>query len=520
LTPPATGSFWERNKERLLTIAVLFLLVYSVIRNILKAAIRPFWFDELCTWILARQPNISALWRALTRAADGNPPPFYLLESLFAKLIPSDHIAYRMPSILAFCLMEWCLFLWLKRRHDRLIAFVAILLPFMTTLYITYSVEARPYCLMAACLALALVAYQRVPALPWVFFLGFSLFAAQAFHFYSIFMMSPFFAAEAVYCLKTKNIRWPVWGALFAGVLPLIAFWKELSSIKSYYSQHFWIHPTFLGMLRIYGWIFGIPQGSPSTFSWPLAAGLLLTAIVLVVSALFLIRALRANPNQTPFFHERVLIAGYLLLPVTVFFAVKLSNGGLTDRYFLPVTLGLVLAAAAGLSYLSGKTVLLLGALLCLTIAIQESVFWISYYGDYQLGFIQPNSEEQLVARADHPKLPVVIADGHDYLELDHYATAQWKQRLVFLSDPAAAAAFGRPDTTERELLVLRDFTSLRVFDYDKFKPSRSEFLVYSHPTSQNDPDWFVLWLMSDGWTLQRLANDGHNSVYLATPAR
>ncbi len=518
--PASTESFWQHNKDRLITSALLFLLSYSLVRGILKAFNRRFWYDELCTWILAHQPNIATLWHALTRAADGHPPPYYLLEKFFSQLIPNDHIAFRLPSILAFCLMEWCLFVWLKKRHNSRIAIIAILLPFMTPLYLTYTVEARPYCIVAACLSLALVAYQRLPAARWAFLLGLSLFAAQSFHFYSIFMMSPFFAAEAVYSFKTRIFRWSVWAALSAGSLPLFVFWRELASVKSYYSPHFWIHPTFFGVLRIYGWIFGIPQGSLSTPSWLIAAALLLTAIVLVVSALFLLRALRASPNQLPFFHERVVIAGFLLLPITMFLATKITNGGLTDRYLLPVTLGLVLAAAAGLSLASRRVSLLLGAALCLAIAIQESGFWLSFYSDYQLGFAQPNSAQPLVAKADHSNLPVVIADGHDYLELDHYAVGSWKQRLMYLSDPDAAAALGRPDSTERELLVLRDFTPLRVFEYKKYRSTRSEVLVYSHPTSQNDPDWFVLWLMSDGWTLQRLATDGHDSVYLARPAR
>jgi hypothetical protein len=516
----ATASFWDRHNKSICNSAVLLLLFYSVVRSILKAAIRPFWFDELCTWILARQPNIATLWHALTRAADGHPPAFYLLEKLSSKIVSNDHVAFRLPSIMAFCLMEWCLFVCLKKRYPLRIACIAVLLPFLTPLYLTYSVEARPYCIVAACLSLALVAYQRIPELTWMFVLGLSLFAAESFHFYSILMMSPFFAAETVYLFKTKVFRWPVWGAFFAGIVPLLAFWRELSSIKAYYSQHFWIHPSFYGVLRIYGWLFGIAQGSPNSFSWPMVAGLFLTAVFLIVSALFLIRALRAEPNKSPFFHEQVLVAGFLLLPITVFLAIKLTNGGLTDRYLLPVTLGLVLAAAAGLSLANRSTALLLGAALCLCIAIQESGFWLGFYGDYQLGFAQPVSALQLVARAGYPDLPVVIADGHDYLELEHYSNASWKQRILYLSNPDAAAAFGRPDSTERELLVLRDFTPLRVFEYERFKSSWPELLVYSHPTSQNDPDWFVLWLMSDGWTLQRVAYDGHNSVYLAKFAR
>jgi hypothetical protein len=508
-------SFWQRNKERLLTGTILLLLVYSVIRNSLKAAIRPFWFDELCTWIVARQPNLSALWRSLIRAADGQPPPYYLLERLFDKLISNDEVAFRLPSILAFCLMEWFLFVWLRKRHDSLIAFIAVLLPFLTLLYGKYAVEARPYCIVAACLAAALLAYQRAPAVRWMMIFGVSLVAAQAFHFYSVFMMFPFVAAESIYYLKTKRFRWPVWTAFLAGILPLLVFWPILSSVKAYYSAHVWTHPTLLGMLRTYGWILDIPQGLPTNFSWSLVAGLVLTCAILIACAFLILQAFRADPISQPFFHENLLISGFLLLPLLLFSAIKLTHGALTSRYLLPVTLGMVLLAARGLAYLSRKSLLLVGGLLCISIAMQETAFWLSYYGSYQLGFARQNPAEELVRQAGHPELPVAISEGHDYLELDHYAAPEWRSRLTYVADPESAVIHGKSDSTELDLLVLRDFAPLRVVEYEKFKASCPEFLLYSNPTWENNPDWFVLWLVADGWSTQRVATNGYASVYL-----
>ena len=513
MTPIATPSFWDRHNKSIFNSAVLFLLFYSAVRSILKAAIRPFWFDELLTWIVARQPNLSSLWRSLAQAADGQPPPYYVLERIFSKLASNDQIAFRLPSILAFCLMEWSLFVWLKKRHDISIAFVGTLIPLMTTLYFSYTVEARPYCLLAACLSVALVAYQRVPSLPWIFLLAISIFASQSFHYYALFVVSPLFAAEAVFFLKTSSLRWPVWIALFAGVSPVLVFWPILSNFKAYYSGHYWSHPDFLASLRSYGWLFGLAQGSASVFSGPLLVGLFLTTTVFICSAFFLLQAFRANPQVSPFFHEQVAIAGILLLPIVLYCAAKLSGGGFTPRYLLPVVVGIVLAAGRGLSHLSHKTLLLVGALLILAIAVQESAFWFSYYGDFQLGFARPKPVEQLVSRAGHADLPVIISDGHDYLEANHYATPEWKHRLIFVADPAAAVLYGRPDTTEKELIVLRDFTALHVFRADELKPSL--FLLYSHPTSENNPDWWVLRLVADGYSLKNLATDGQSTVYL-----
>jgi len=518
LTPSATDSFWGKNKEGLLTGAVLFLLVYSVIRNILMAAVRPFWFDELCTWIVARQPKVASIWHALKRAADSQPPPYYILERLFDKLIANDHIAFRMPSILAFCLMEWCLFSLVKRRHNASVAFVASLPPFVTVLYSTYAVEARPYCLVVAFLAAALVAYQRLPSRIWTVLLGLSLAAAACSHYYAVFMTVLFLAVEAVHNLKTKSFRWPVWIALSFGFLPLIFFWPLLARFKAYYSGHAWYgNPTLLGTLKFYAGLFGIFSAGPASPSLPNLIVVLLAVAALVGAALLIYRGLRANPDEQPAFHLDILAAGFLLSPVILLFATRITHGGLAPRYLLPVVPGVALVAGFGLSFLSRKSLALIGALLCVGIASQETQFWLSYYGSYQLGFVVPQPAVDLANSAGHADLPVVVSEGHDYLVLDHYTTPTWKQRFTFLADPNAAVAYGKPDSNDKVLLMLREFAPLRVIEYPQFKASHSQFLLYSDPTWENDPDWFVSWLSADGWALHRLTTDGHSSVYLVT---
>ena len=511
-----SGSTWERNKDRLLVGSILLLMIYSAVRNTLKASIRHFWFDELCTWIMVHQPNWATLWNALTRAADSQPPPFYLIEKFFNGIIPNEHIAFRMPSILGFCCLQWCLFVLVKRRYGTAIAFITSLIPFLTPLYSIYAVEARGYSLATASLSLALVAYQKAPLPRWMFLLALSLAAAQSSHFYSFIMMTPIFAAETLFFLKTKSFRWQVWTAFACGISPLLFFWPILSRIKGYYTEHPWMHPTMFGTLRLYGWILGIQRGTAEGFSWSLVVWLSIAASCIAIAAILIYRALRSNPNEDPLFQENVLAAGFLLLPLLLFVVIKITHGVLAPRYLLSVTFGLVLLAARGLSRLNPKSVLVIGGCLCASIAILDASFWFSYYGDSQMGFLQPKPVEQLVSKAGHADLPVVTSDGHDYLESEHYATPEWKKRLTFLADYPAALAYGRSDFNDKELLVLRDFAPLRVFDYDKFKVAHSEFLLYSNPAEENDPDWFVLWLLADGWSLQKLTSSGHTTVYLA----
>src|SRR5262249_20635090 len=150
-------------------------------------------------------------------AADSMPPGYYLLESLTSKLIPNQQIAFRLPSILATAFTICCLFVWMKRRYGSEVAFVGALLPLLTVLDSTYAVEARSYALVVAFLSFGLVCYDRVPALGWTVLLAMSLVLAEASHYYAIFAMIPFVAAELVDSLKRKQIRWPAWGAFACG---------------------------------------------------------------------------------------------------------------------------------------------------------------------------------------------------------------------------------------------------------------------------------------------------------------
>jgi hypothetical protein len=501
--------------SRSITVVFVILFIYSILRNVLKASLRHFWFDEICTWILVHQPNLSSLWRALIHAADSQPPPFYLVEKLSTHFVSNDEIAFRLPSIIGFSVMQWCLYVWLRRRHSVVVSFAASLLPFLTPLYSIYAVEARGYSLAAAFLCLALVSYQRLPESRWVLVLGLSLVAAQSAHFYSFIMMTPFFLAEAIFWLRTKSFRWPVWAALLCGFLPLIAFYPVLSHVKAYYSEHpLMMHPTLFGTLHIYGWLFGAARAASVSSFLPNIIWSVLAIGAILGAVFFLYRSFRAQPEQKSF-HEDALIAGFLLLPIVLFVIIRITHGVLAPRYLLSVTFGIVFGAARGLSLLSRKSVLLLGTLLLANIVILDSEFWFSYYGAYQLGFREAKPLEELVAKAGHSDLPVVVSDGHDYLETHHYATPEWRERLTFLADPASAVAFGRSDFNDKELLALRDFSKLRVFEYAEFRNAHKPFLLYSDPKEDNVPDWFVAHLQADGWVLEKLTSAGNRTVSL-----
>src|SRR5215469_1668953 len=86
------------------------LLVYAVIRSLLAAAAKPFWYDEVLTFVVSSQGSWKGIIAALAAAVDGQPPLFYVIEHFASGLVSNKEVAYRLPSILALLPIFICVF--------------------------------------------------------------------------------------------------------------------------------------------------------------------------------------------------------------------------------------------------------------------------------------------------------------------------------------------------------------------------------------------------------------------------
>ena len=511
---------WNRKKDRYISAAAAVLIVYAMVRSGFRASVRPLWFDEVCTWILARMPNVSSVWHALAGGADSQPPAFYLLESFASRLLANQQIALRLPSILASGITLWCLFIWLRRRYEASIAFAAVIVPLLTVFYSVYALEARPYALVLACLGLALVCYDRVPAAGWTAGLALCLISAESFHYYALITMAPFVAAESVYVWKKRIVRWWVWVALVSGVAPLLVFWRLLTNFRTYYGQHFWAKPTVVVAARTYGWLFDMPL-YPLAFARTTILALILGTGAVLFASHLLLRSLRASADDDRF-SDSAIVSVFLLLPFVFFIATKLSNGGFTERYALPVALGLALATGYGLSRLSRRAAVLIAALVFFCFGLQEFSFWKLYRAVRQYRVYWQKPIEEMVSAAGYEDLPVMVTEPHDYLQIVYYADAQWKKRFVFVADPETAVKYGIPDGSDKELQVLRNLVPLNVVDYSDFRPQFPRFLVCSTRIriTDLDWDWWLARLDEEGYRITALKTDGRRSIYLVEQRR
>jgi hypothetical protein len=487
--------------DRFARVGMAFLVAYAAYRSLVNAASKPLWLDEICTAILVRQPNARALWSALASGADSHPPPYYLIERAASAISQNEHLALRLPSIVGFCIVLICIFILIKRRSGNAWALVCASVPLMTILFDTYAVEARGYSLVCAFVAIALVCYQRAASMAWVVCMGLSLACAEAIHYYAALAFVPFAFAEIALSVKERSFRLRVWVALFGAILPLIAFLPLLLHLKQYYGPHFWSVPSLLNSASTYGWFLYLPVA--------LGLALVTTLAVGVIEEL----AFRSGP-KTPS-HEFVLLLGFLALPIIAFLAAKLAHGGLINRYVLPSILGIPLAVGYASTRLGRRSGALIACLIFSSLAARESWFWITHIrGGHLWQPISPAlAVETLAVSAGHASLPIVL--GSNYLQIEHYATPEWKQRFVAVVDIPASIAFGGSDSLDKLMLVLASIHPIQVQQFQDFAARHPEFLLYDGKGLGRD--WWTNRLIHDGYSLRLVSANDDDRIYLVS---
>lgn len=145
-----------------LTYSVLALLtVYGFVRSVVAAAGKPFWYDELLTEVVAAQGTWDRIIAALRGPTDGQPPLFYVVEHLASGLCANQQVALRLPAALGLVCALLCLFVFARKHCGDLLALVCAGGLFVSCVFQTYAQETRPYSLVMALIAFAMVCYQR-----------------------------------------------------------------------------------------------------------------------------------------------------------------------------------------------------------------------------------------------------------------------------------------------------------------------------------------------------------------------
>jgi hypothetical protein len=506
--PVFRESRFGRTSDKTAVFAFAALVVYATGRSIAATASKPFWFDEMCTWGVASQPSFAAVWTATGRAIEPNPPPFYLVEHVFGAMLRDQEIGYRLPSVIAFACVLVCVFLFVRKRGGALLALGCSAVLLVTIAFDRYAMDARPYSLELACIAFAMVCYQKAPARQWMIWMGISLAMAEAFHYYAVFSVIPFALAEAAVWWRTRRPRLAVWFALCGAFVPLAMFWPMLARIRAYFGPHFWANPTLRSATDTYGWLFEASLPARATIAMVLLVACCLTILFLLLRA-----DARAAVSTSTRFNEHVLTAAQLGLPLITLAAARIAHGGMTARYALPTLLAVPVVIGYPAARLKPVGVALLALCTLLSAGYHEVRFWSSRAGHFG-GLVSPVKPlEDILGRAGHDDLPVVISNGLEYLSIAHYAPPTLAGRLVALVDPDAQFADMGNDSLDKGLLAIRCCLPIRVYEYSAFAAEHSAFLLYSD--GDIDFDRWPQRLMRKGKGLNILAVEGNHNLYL-----
>ena len=496
--------------ERGAPLALVLLVLYATFRAVVTCVSSPLTFDDIFTINMARQPGLAALLRALWHGVDSQPPLFDLVERV-GSLMPKAEVGYRLPSVVAFDGMLICVYEFVRHRAGGVAGVVCAALLLLTPLYTSYATAARPYCLAAACIAAALLAYQRASSRRWIVLMALALAAADCLHYLSIFAIIPMAATEMIRSRRARSIRIGVWAALVAGAAPLAVFWPLLAHFRQVFGGHFWAKPTAAALYHLFGNSLGLP-GFWGFAVVALCACALLEPLVLPRRGQENAEAAAADGGAE---YDRILVFFVLVSPLIYFAAARLFHGPFDDRYIVSSMLAFPLALGLILITLNRRMALALALLVLCALASNEASFWHAESANFFRTPSPAAEAEEMIDNSGYAGLPVVISDSHDYLQITWYASPPLKSRLVWTADPAEADKYAGFDTDDRNLPLLATVADLKVRALRSYIATHAEFLLYWAPGGEHG--WLPGVLARDGCSVTVLTSAPDHFLFLVS---
>ena len=491
------GVAWLRRHPA--AAGLIVAVLYGALSGLDQASDKPFFFDEIATVAVARQESPRAIWNALQKAADAQPPPYYLVEAASRQVADNPHIAYRLPSLLGFLSIPIALWLFVRKRRGEPAALAAALMPFVMPVFTLYAIEARPYALVTGCVAWALVMWQDADRRGRAAALALFLIAASSFSYSAIVALVPFGLAELVRTVRLRQIRVRVWLALAAGCLPLAAFWPLLSRFRQEYGTAFWAKPQLIGT---YGELLGI------SVRW--AAPLVAVLVAAWIASLLVPHRVPVRQETSPVPpEEAIVVLGFACLPIVIYIVAVILDSPMVSRYAIPAVLG-ISAAAAFLASASqsrrGVWYLLLA--LSSIIGLHQVDYWRFGQSTPHIAMAHADAAtlRRLIERHDVARLPIVISNGLNYLPMAYYEGSARDVPFYYLADPASAIKFIQTDSVDLALLKLAPYLPMRLQEPSSFFAEHPVFLVFSESMLW---DYLPRRLLREGHSVRLLAVDG-----------
>lgn len=438
------------------------------------------WFDELCTFDIARAPNLRVLMQWVLKY-DNNPPTVYLLSRFSMWLLGPTPLGLRLPSMVEFYLASVGMLVYLRRKAGTAVgAFAVVLLWSSGSFY--YATEARVYALVFLSFSCLLLSWdsathrrRRRLALACV---ALSTMVLLFSHVFASLCLLAFLVAELVRYRRRRKLDWPLYAAL---VLPMTLMLFYIPLIRVYHGLILW--PQFHASPRMAARFYYHALDS-------VARGLFSVALVVMLlpRGSAIIESIRAR-----FAREDLVLFGWMLLnPLLLNLILMTRKGDFFDRYTLASNVVLYGAIAVLFTVrlrFNRFQAYVAAALTLVLMAHMVNREWIK----------RPRQADPRMLTSLRPDLPIVVSNGSTWVEMNQHEPAGVVSRLYYIKDRTAAIKY---DGTNYyyDFEALDDMQNAgfpfggHVEAYSAFIAHHREFLIYADPY-----EWLPLKLRDDG---------------------
>ncbi len=461
----------------------------------------PFSVDEYLVRITALSGSPSAVWHVLKTAPLAVDPPLYhFLNAYFVRLFGPSEFSTRLVSVLAYTVMSFFLYRFVRRYTDVCTGLALVALCLQCGAF-SFAYEARPYTLVLAADALALVCWEslvedrkkRSLALAGLF-LGIAI--AVGSHWFGFLVLVPLALGEAIRTWQKRRIDAAVWIALAAGAATALAYLPLLMAASQY---------------RALPWK-GVALGDISeSFRLVLEPCVFPLAMLLITLALarFLFGArpprLKGPSIPVPVF---VCLATFALIPFPGFIIGKVLTHALQPRYVLLCAIGLLIVVSLAIRDFGRRSAV------WMAVALLILGGYASFSRYHEVSGLPAGGDTSAFADASalsaHPELPVVPGDNDLFFRLEAHGPETVRERCVFPTDPSFVRLLHQ-NTNFLMTQALRRWTKLPIPDLSSFLTAHPQFYVIQR---RNGPGWLIQRMLEDDAEIELQGTYAGNAVY------
>jgi len=482
----------SKPRASILVLALGFLVCTSV-----RAFCRPFWFDEILTRYIAILPTPGAIYRALAAHTESSPLLFHLISRLSGITLGWNELGLRFPGIAGYLAMILGIYFIVRQRAGPLYATIGALSNYLTDAPY-YSTEARPYGLLLGLSCTALACWQLAARhrRRWLALAGLwlSLATALGVHYYAVLSFAAIGLGELVRTWRTRQIDWPVWGALGFATAP-VPFLLPLARTNLALRAGYYSPATLRRLLE------GV-----SEFYFPLGGIIFAAFAVMVGACVFALsgRNVHAIPPrlETPPAYEVAAWVALLLAPLEAFILGRFVTGVFVQRYAIVTIIGFSILLPLCLRRLfRNSRGAGLAALIFVGLCFGR---WFSFGSKIRMNDFNTRSALFLRTLA-HSPLPIVVASPRRYLELAYYADKDLGDALVYIPDPQEALRYTGQNTADYNLTGLHGIAPLDLPTYSSFVRSHPRFFVLWEASSEGSSNSWIVYRLRDAGAELRL---------------